>query len=411
MTTEGLARMAPCLQAAYVALDNMEAEELEAISAESALTWKEQQALLREMARAKHASKVATIRLAHHLAFPDAPQNSFGGVAGGREPSPGTGTSAVSIEQLQHDIQTEEANIARLRSELSENRRSLQSLSDEIPERIVSSQRVSQLRLAMKHQQAATDAVRFKQQARSKVALMQELLSVWHEAIPEALRDVMLSAFDLALVGGSEISPPVPPSGATVASDGFGSLQGVEPRVAPRYGRAGAAGTFGAHHGAAHHGAAHHGAAGTFGAAAAAAAAAAMEKPIRSARDGGAPSPAPPVDFVNGAGGAGSLSVEVEGDEARHRTAYGEEEEEEGDDENTALDDDNDNDDDLQVLERNGTATPWRTLGALAFQAAMAESKRDRCAGADEGEGEGGDDGADEGLSTSAVVRRASDDL
>ena len=391
MTTDGLARMAPCLQAAYVALDNMEAEELEAISAESALTWKEQQALLREMARAKHASKVATIRLAHHLAFPDAPQNSFGGVAGGREPSPGTGTSAVSIEQLQHDIQTEEANIARLRSELSENRRSLQSLSDEIPERIVSSQRVSQLRLAMKHQQAATDAVRFKQQARSKVALMQELLSVWHEAIPEALRDVMLSAFDLALVGGSEISPPLPPSGATVASDGFGSLQGVEPRVAPRYGRAGAAGTFGA--------------------AAAAAAAAAMEKPIRSARDGGAPSPAPPVDFVNGAGGAGSLSVEVEGDEARHRTAYGEEEEEEGDDENTALDDDNDNDDDLQVLERNGTATPWRTLGALAFQAAMAESKRDRCAGADEGEGEGGDDGADEGLSTSAVVRRASDDL
>jgi hypothetical protein len=102
--------------------------------------------------------------------------------------------------------------------------------------------------------------------------------------------------------------------------------------------------------------------------------------------------------------------VEVEGDEARHRTAYGEEEEE-GDDENTALDDDNDNDDDLQVLERNGTATPWRTLGALAFQAAMAESKRDRSAGADEGEGEGGDDGADEGLSTSAVVRPAADVL
>ena len=388
MTTDGLARMAPCLQAAYVALDNMEAEELEAISAESALTWKEQQALLREMARAKHASKVATIRLAHQLAFPDAPQNSFGGVAGGREPSP-TGTSAVSIEQLQHDVQTEEANIARLRKELSENRRSLQSLSDEIPERIVSSQRVSQLRLAMKHQQAATDAVRFKQQARSKVALMQELLSVWHDSIPEALRDVMLSAFDLALVGGSEISPPLPPSGATVASDGFGSHHGsVEPRVVPRYGRAGAAGTFGA--------------------AAAAAAAAAMERTIRSARDGAAPpAAAPPVGFVNGPGG---LYVEVEGDEARHRTAYGEEEEE-GDDENTALDDDNDNDDDLQVLERNGTATPWRTLGALAFQAAMAESKRDRSAGADEGEGEGGDDGADEGLSTSAVVRRASDEL
>ena len=47
------ARSNPSVQAAYVALDNMEAEELEAISSESALLWKEQQNLVGEMAKAK----------------------------------------------------------------------------------------------------------------------------------------------------------------------------------------------------------------------------------------------------------------------------------------------------------------------------------------------------------------------
>ena len=55
------ARSNPSVQAAYVALDNMEAEELEQISTESALMWKEQQALLKEMARAKQASKLAQV--------------------------------------------------------------------------------------------------------------------------------------------------------------------------------------------------------------------------------------------------------------------------------------------------------------------------------------------------------------
>ena len=41
----------------------MESEELEAISAESALLWKEQQNLLKEMARAKHAVGPATMRM------------------------------------------------------------------------------------------------------------------------------------------------------------------------------------------------------------------------------------------------------------------------------------------------------------------------------------------------------------
>mgnify|MGYP003331262550 CR=1 FL=1 len=45
------AKTNPSVQAAYVALDNMEAEELEAISAESALLWKEQQGLLRDLAK------------------------------------------------------------------------------------------------------------------------------------------------------------------------------------------------------------------------------------------------------------------------------------------------------------------------------------------------------------------------
>ena len=71
-----------------------------------------------------------------------------------------------------------------MREELVENRKALQGLQEEIPERIVSSQRLSQMRLVMKHQQAATDALRFKQQARHKVSLMQDLLAAWHHVIP-----------------------------------------------------------------------------------------------------------------------------------------------------------------------------------------------------------------------------------
>ena len=59
--------------------------------------------------------------------------------------------------------------------ELSDNRSALASLQEEIPQRIVSSQRLSQLRLAMKLQHASTDSLRFKQQARSKVGLIRTL--------------------------------------------------------------------------------------------------------------------------------------------------------------------------------------------------------------------------------------------
>ena len=56
------AKTNPSVQAAYVALDNMEAEELEAISAESGVLYKEQQGLMRELAKAKHAHKIAAVR-------------------------------------------------------------------------------------------------------------------------------------------------------------------------------------------------------------------------------------------------------------------------------------------------------------------------------------------------------------
>ena len=80
----------------------------------------------------------------------------------------GAGSDASCDADGVHDgcIEQEEGNYGRLRAELIENRKALQGLQEEIPQRIVSKQRLSQMRLVMKHQQAATDALRFKQQAR-----------------------------------------------------------------------------------------------------------------------------------------------------------------------------------------------------------------------------------------------------
>ena len=100
---------------------------------------------------------------------------------------------------LRNEVDEEQFNLKRLKAELDENRKALQGLQEEIPERIVSSQRLSQLRLAIKHQQAATDALRFKQKARSKVGVMQELLAAWHDVIPPHVRKVLLASFDLQL--------------------------------------------------------------------------------------------------------------------------------------------------------------------------------------------------------------------
>ena len=52
------------VHAAYVSLDNMEGEELQAISEESAVLWREQQAILTELSTAQQHLKVARVSLA-----------------------------------------------------------------------------------------------------------------------------------------------------------------------------------------------------------------------------------------------------------------------------------------------------------------------------------------------------------
>ena len=186
------AKSNPAVQAAYVALDNMEAEEVEAISAESALLYKEQQNLVREIARSKHALKLAAVRLAWYDAAPDHVEKEDevpgeDNVGGGKE----------ALDELISRQELEETNLARLRQELKDNKAAVEGLQAEIPERVVSSNRLSQLKLVVKHQQAATDAMRFKQQARSVGGLMQEVLSAWESAIPEELSALLLDVFDL----------------------------------------------------------------------------------------------------------------------------------------------------------------------------------------------------------------------
>ena len=52
-------RQSPAVQSAYQQLDNMEAEEVEAITQEAALLWREQQAIFKEMTTIQLQSKVA----------------------------------------------------------------------------------------------------------------------------------------------------------------------------------------------------------------------------------------------------------------------------------------------------------------------------------------------------------------
>ena len=185
--TEPEARRNPAVRSAYQALDNMEAEEVEAISAEAALLWREQQALLQEMAEVQHEVKLLSIAIAWREAA-GAGQGVGNDEAGG-------------IANLRAQQTAKQASLTKMRSELTTARASLAQLQEEIPSRVVSSQRLSLLRLSMKQQHAATDALRFKQQARSKVALVQRLVHTWHEAIPPRLRELLLNLFDLTLVG------------------------------------------------------------------------------------------------------------------------------------------------------------------------------------------------------------------
>ena len=55
--------------------------------------------------------------------------------------------------------------------------------------------------------QAHTDYLRFKDAARDKVLLVQELLRVWHAAVPPQLRQLLLSLFDLKIVEAQAMDP------------------------------------------------------------------------------------------------------------------------------------------------------------------------------------------------------------
>ncbi len=190
------ARLSTPVQAAYVTLDNMEAEELVSISAESALLWKEQQSLLAELAATQQSARLLRVRFAWREAYPDADAR---------------GSTAAPAEEMRSEAATLAETAVRLRAELDANRKGIAKLQADIPSRVVSSQRLSLLKLTMTQQQATTEALRFKQQARNKVALAQKVLSVWREAMPPPLRALMGSLFDVPATGGQSNVPSPPP--------------------------------------------------------------------------------------------------------------------------------------------------------------------------------------------------------
>ena len=185
------AKSNPAVQAAYVALDNMEAEEVEAISAEAALLWKEQQGLERDLAKARHAHKIASVRLGWYDAAPQhVPEEQVPGeqrVGGGKE----------ALDELLERVALEETNVARLTKELKANKEAIDELMEDMPERVVSSQRLSQLKLTTKHQLASTEALRYKVQARSMAGVLSEMLTVWGAAIPEDVQAQLREVCDL----------------------------------------------------------------------------------------------------------------------------------------------------------------------------------------------------------------------
>lgn len=190
------AKSNPSVQAAYVALDNMEAEEVESISAESELLCKEQLSLTKELATAKHAHKIATVRLAWYDAAPNhLSEEKMPGedrVGGGKE----------TLDELLQRVSVEETNISRLNKEIGENKKAIDALQSEVPERVISSGRLAQLKLTMKHQQASNDYLRLKQQSRSKAGLLTELLTVWQSAIPSDVSDLLREVCDLPAANG-----------------------------------------------------------------------------------------------------------------------------------------------------------------------------------------------------------------
>ena len=241
------------------------------------------------------------------------------------EPTPGeerVGGGKEALDELLERVSLEETNISRLNKELGENRGALEQLQKEVPQRIVSSQRLSQLKLTIKHQEAVTDTLRFKQQSRSKAGLMSELLTVWSAAIPADLAEVMREVFDLPAPGKEGKSTPSVVKRHKVSIDTL------------------------------------------------------RRKTLETARGGGE-------------GGAAPLPAweEEEGADARYED---DEEDDEPDDEEDAP----------HVLDGDGLATPWRSLGALAGQVAANEDDDDE-----------DDDDDDEKPATKEVVRKAQAEL
>ena len=144
-------RQSPAVQSAYQQLDNMEAEEVEAITQEAALLWREQQAIFKEMTTIQLQSKVAKVRLAWREAAngpADGPDSSH---------SPDDLAADAEVVQLKAQLATDEAGMARLQRDLDSSRRTLQQLQADIPSRVVSSRRLTTLRLVMRQQQAPTE--------------------------------------------------------------------------------------------------------------------------------------------------------------------------------------------------------------------------------------------------------------
>ena len=101
------------MQSAYQQLDNMEAEEVEAITQEAALLWREQQAIFKEMTTIQLQSKVAKVRLAW--------REAANGPADGPDSNglPDDLAADAEVVQLRGQLATDEAAMARLQRGLT----------------------------------------------------------------------------------------------------------------------------------------------------------------------------------------------------------------------------------------------------------------------------------------------------
>ena len=189
--------------------------------------------------------------------------------------------------------------------------------------------------LFLPSQEAATESLRYKMQARNKVAVMQEVMRVWHAAIPPQLRAVLLTAFDLQLVaaasdsvhpGVHQLASPTGADADTPATAGAAAVVASSAAVPPEF-----RGPFNSN-GAALGSVARWGGGGDGGG------------------DGGA----------DGGSGARDTVADAESDEDASRL------EEEG------------GGDSSFVLDSDCTASPWRTLGALAIKAALGDGSANR---------------------------------